>query len=59
MSASTIAQGEVQELFHPNAYGQMALGNCLTRLYAAARGNYACTGAAGRDPQQMVLTDAG
>ncbi|MGH2920051.1 MAG: GDSL-type esterase/lipase family protein [Solirubrobacteraceae bacterium] len=59
VSASTIAQGEVQEVFHPDAYGQMALGNCLTRLYAAGRGNYTCTGAAGRSPQQMILTKSG
>lgn len=55
VSASTIAQGQTQELFHPNAYGQMALGDCLTALYAAKRGNYACRGAAGRAPGDMQL----
>ncbi|MDX6688789.1 MAG: hypothetical protein QOG15_246 [Solirubrobacteraceae bacterium] len=59
VSASTIAQGETQELFHPDAYGQMALGDCLTDLYAATRGTFACTGAAGRTPQQMVVTKTG
>ena len=56
MSASTIVQGETQALFHPNAYGQMALGRCLGALYAARRGSYACAGAAGRGPADMVLS---
>ena len=55
VSASTIAQGQTQELFHPNAYGQQALGDCLTALYAAKRGNYACRSAAGRAPGDMQL----
>ena len=55
MSASTIAQGQVQELFHPNAYGQQVLGDCLTAMYAAKRGNYACLGAAERAPGEMQL----
>lgn len=56
VSASTIAQAEVQELFHPNAYGQMALGSCVGALYAARRGSYACTNVAPRGPGDMVLT---
>ena len=56
VSASTIVQGEAQELFHPNAYGQMALGRCLGALFAARRGSYACVGAAGRGPDDMVLS---
>src|SRR5215217_3118324 len=28
VSASTIAEGQTQELFHPNAYGQRAFGDC-------------------------------
>ena len=55
VSASTIAQGQVQELFHPNAYGQQALGDCLTAMYAAKRGDYACRGAAGAAPGEMQL----
>lgn len=55
VSASTIAEGETQELFHPDAYGQMALGDCLTALYAARRGSYTCTGGPGRGPGDMVL----
>jgi hypothetical protein len=55
ISASTIVQGESQELFHPNAFGQMALGRCIGALYAARRGAYACAGAAGHGPADMVL----
>ena len=56
VSASTIAEGQTQELFHPNAYGQMAFGDCLGAVYAARRGSYACTGAARRAPGDMVLS---
>jgi hypothetical protein len=56
VSASTIVEGETQELFHPDAYGQRAFGRCLGALYAARRGSYACTGGAGRSPDEMLLT---
>jgi len=29
-------QGQTQETFHPNAYAQQALGNCLALAYAEA-----------------------
>lgn len=38
------------------AYAQLALGTCVTRLFAAAPGDHACLGAAGRAPDAMVLT---
>ena len=57
VSASTIAQGQVQELFHPNAFGQLALGDCLGALYAARHGSFACTpDPITRAPGDMVLT---
>lgn len=56
VSASTIAQGQTQELFHPNAYGQMPLGTCVSAHYAARRGSYACANVAPRRPGDMVLT---
>ena len=31
LGASTVQQGELQEAFHPNAFGQRALGACVTR----------------------------
>jgi lysophospholipase L1-like esterase len=55
VSATTIATGEIQELFHPNAYGQAAFGRCLAELYASRRGSYACTGGAGKGPEEMAL----
>jgi len=59
LSASTISQGESQEVFHPDAYGQMALGDCLGALYAASPGNYSCAGGARRAPGDMTLTRVG
>lgn len=59
LSGSTLTQGQTQEVFHPNAYGQMALGSCLRGLYAATPGNYACTGGAGLAPDPMTLTPEG
>lgn len=55
VSASTIAEGDAQELFHPDAFGQAALGDCLSAMYAAKRGSYTCTGAAGIAPSDMTL----
>jgi lysophospholipase L1-like esterase len=49
LSASSIQQGETQELFHPNAFGQQALGACLEGVFGQPRpGEFACTNAAGR-----------
>ena len=59
VSAATIAQGQTQELLHPNAYGQMALGTCIGALYAAQRGSYACSGKAGSAPGEMRLQPLG
>ncbi|HEV7963499.1 MAG TPA: hypothetical protein VGP57_13250 [Actinoplanes sp.] len=56
LSASTISQGETQEVFHPDAYGQMALGDCLAAVFAATPGNSTCSGGPGRAPQDMTLT---
>jgi len=55
VSASTIAEGDVQELFHPNAFGQAAFGDCLSAMFAAKRGSYSCTGAGGIAPGDMTL----
>jgi lysophospholipase L1-like esterase len=56
LGASTVQQGELQEAFHPNAYGQRALGTCVTQVFAAAPpGTFACYGAAGLDPSGLVL----
>ncbi|WP_307853128.1 GDSL-type esterase/lipase family protein [Kitasatospora sp. RG8] len=50
------SQGTVQESMHPNYYGQQALGQCLTLLYARPSGNYACRNTAGQDASGMYLT---
>jgi hypothetical protein len=55
VGASTIQQGELQEAFHPDAYGQRAFGTCVTKAYAARPGRFACSGAAGLDPSQLAL----
>jgi len=50
LTGSTIAQGDLQEAFHPNAYGQQAIGACLGSVLAAGGpGRFACAGAAGID----------
>jgi GDSL-like lipase/acylhydrolase family protein len=35
-------QGSSRESLHPNAYGQRALGACISLLYADGPGDYAC-----------------
>jgi lysophospholipase L1-like esterase len=47
--------GDQQESFHPNAFGQMAIGRCLELLYARPRGTYTCVGAAGLAPTAVTL----
>ena len=57
--ASTVQQGDLQEAFHPNAFAQRALGTCLTGVFAAAPGQFACSGGAGRDPSAMSFARTG
>jgi len=51
-------QGQVQETFHPNAYGQRAFGACLTRLYVQTA-NAACTNTPGGGTDAVSLTPTG
>jgi lysophospholipase L1-like esterase len=54
LNQSTVTQGVLQEAVHPNAYGQQALGRCLTLIYASSTtkgGN--CTNVAGQGPGAM------
>jgi hypothetical protein len=53
LSPSTIQQGDVQEVFHPNAYAQRALGVCLTQVAAQPPGSFACTNTPGQGPEGM------
>ncbi|GAA2824236.1 GDSL-type esterase/lipase family protein [Kitasatospora sp. CM 4170] len=52
----TTVQGTIEESFHPNYYGQQALGRCLTLLDAKGGGNWSCRNTAGRDSTGMYLT---
>ncbi len=47
-------QGQLQETFHPNAYAQQALGNCLRLIYAQHR-NAACDNTAGTATNGVLL----
>ncbi|WP_034263146.1 GDSL-type esterase/lipase family protein [Actinospica robiniae] len=49
-------QGILQESIHPNAYGQAALGSCLTKFWAQAPGQYACTATANQGLEGISLT---
>jgi hypothetical protein len=59
LSVGAIAQGEVQEVFHPNAYAQQAIGTCLSLLYREAPGSFACTNTPGTGTGGMVLARTG
>ena len=56
LSPETIAQGDTQEVFHPNAYAQRALGVCLSQVFAAAPGSFACANTPGQGPEGMRVT---
>ncbi|WP_084700841.1 GDSL-type esterase/lipase family protein [Streptacidiphilus anmyonensis] len=49
-------QGTEQESFHPNAYGQQALGNCLALITAHSSGDWSCTDTPGQGPSAMSLS---
>lgn len=52
------SQGELQETFHPNAYGQRAFGKCLSLIYRQT-GNRGCRNRAGVGPGGVVLRPSG
>ena len=52
---SGAVQGDLQESMHPNAFGQQALGTCLSMMWNATPGDYACTNTGG-DATAMNLT---
>jgi hypothetical protein len=56
LQAGSVVQGELQEVFHPNAYAQRALGTCLSLVYARSSGHYSCTNRLGGDTSAMSLT---
>jgi len=53
--SAAVLQGDIEETVHPNAYGQRALGRCLTLAYLRGRGEFACTNTEGLGPEGMVV----
>jgi hypothetical protein len=53
LNQSTVTQGVLQEAVHPNAYGERALGRCLTLIYASPANGGKCTNVAGQGPNAM------
>lgn len=51
-----ITQGDAQESLHPNAYGERAIGKCISLSYALASGNHTCRNTPGADYNAMTLT---
>jgi hypothetical protein len=49
-------QGDAQESMHPNAYGQRAIGRCVTLMFAKATGNWTCRNTPGQNYNAMTLT---
>lgn len=55
MNQASLTEGEIQELFHPNAFGQQALARCLTLLWGQTGPEYRCTNTPGQGPAGMQL----
>lgn len=53
--SAAIAQGDVEEIVHPNAYGQQALGRCLALAYMYGPGEYGCTNTPGEGQDGMAI----
>jgi hypothetical protein len=52
---SGAGQGDLQESFHPNAYAERGMGRCLTLLWSASPGRYACRNTPGQSYTAMTL----
>jgi len=52
---SGCCQGDAQESLHPNAYGERAIGKCISLSYAQASGNHTCRNTPGSDYNAMTL----
>jgi hypothetical protein len=51
-----ITQGDAQESLHPNAYGEKAIGKCISLSYALPSGNQTCRNTPGSDFNAMTLS---
>jgi GDSL-like Lipase/Acylhydrolase family len=49
-------QGDAQESVHPNAFGQRAIGKCVTLIFAKPSGNWTCRNTPGQNFNAMTLT---
>ncbi len=49
-------QGDAQESMHPNAFGQRAIGKCVSLMYAKPSGNWTCRNTPGQNYNAMTLT---
>ena len=56
LNQASLAEGEIQELFHPNAFGQAALARCLTLIWQETGPEYRCTNQPGQGPAGMQLS---
>ncbi|MFG2606539.1 GDSL-type esterase/lipase family protein [Streptomyces sp. NPDC048514] len=50
-------QGELKESLHPNAYGQLALGRCLARIWTTGGGTWKCHNTPGQGYDGMYVTN--
>jgi hypothetical protein len=50
------SNGKTQEVFHPDSFGQLALGSCVTGVARLQPGEFTCTGGAGLAPSAMRVT---
>lgn len=56
---SGLLQGDLEESVHPNAYGQQAMGTCLSLLWnQPAGGHHRCTNTPNQGPAAMQLAPA-
>ncbi|WP_412543534.1 GDSL-type esterase/lipase family protein [Longispora sp. K20-0274] len=56
VTGMTSSPGDKRESFHPNAYGQQALGRCLALSAASTAPSRACRNTAGQGPTGMTLS---
>ncbi len=58
VQGGSVVQGALQEVFHPNAYAQRALGTCVGLLWSRTSGDYDCTNTPGGGTGAMSLGPA-
>jgi hypothetical protein len=55
---SGCCQGDAQESLHPNAWGEKAIGRCVTLIWAQSSGNWTCRNTPGQGTGSMYLQSA-